>query len=202
MRIVYTVEYFTDFTGFQDISELDLHQFTLFFEREIANRRFTYITTHGKIKKIHVDFEGSHLPHLMSLQKWSVMPTRQAEVLYQMLLDGNFSMEYLQASDSSSYDSFKKRFELLPFLYQMLYRTDCEIKLVRKETNDGFQRRGVDMIFRRNGSSTVYLLELKNKGRDKFTFVPSSITFHKPGSKTLQASYLPLTISEVIVGDL
>lgn len=111
-------------------------------------------------------------------------------------------MEYLQASDLASYDSFKKRFELLPFLYHMLYRTECEIKLVRKETNHGFQRRGVDMIFRRNGSSIVYLLELQTKGNDKFTFVPSSITFHNPNSKTLQASYLPLTITEVIVENL
>lgn len=153
----------------------------------------------GKIKKINIEFRGENLPHLIGLQHWNNLPTNQASKQYRMLLDGTIDFDSLRTSDIRAFKKYKDRFKMLPFFYRFLYDYDCEIKLVERSSNADFKRRKVDMIFKREDSPDVYLLELRCKGEDKFTFVPSSITVHKFNSLTLRAKYLPLYIQEVIV---
>lgn len=197
---MYTVDFFRNFTQFQDIEEMDLHQFILFFDREIANRRYTYITSHRKIKSIKIEFRRDNFPHLVGLQYWNNLPTTQATKQYEFLLSGEWDFESLKKADKKSFEEFKKRFELLPFFYQMFYEWRCEIKLTEKESNAGFKRRGVEMIFRRDNSETSYLLELRQTG--KFTYKPTSISVHSLNSPTMHAKYLPLSIIEVQIEEI
>lgn len=56
---MYTIEFFDTFTGLKKIDDFNLHQFVLFFEKEIANRKYSYSTTHKKVKKINIEIFGS-----------------------------------------------------------------------------------------------------------------------------------------------
>ncbi|TCI50326.1 hypothetical protein EVJ24_14895 [Exiguobacterium sp. SH1S21] len=199
---MYTVDFFRNFTQFQDIEEMDLHQFILFFDREIVNRRYTYINSQGKIKSIKIEFRRDNFPHLIGLQYWNNLPTKQATKQYDFLLSGKWDFEYLKKADKKSFEEFKKRFELLPFFYQMFYEWKCEIKLTQKESNRGFKSRGVDMVFRKDNSDTSYLLELRQTGPDKFTYKPVSISDHILNSSSMQAKYLPLRITDVLIEEI
>jgi len=196
---LYTIDSFKTPTHFFKSESLDLHRFALFFEEKIAYRRYTYVNSKGKVKKINKELRGENLPHLIGLQYWSNLPSKQASKQYKMLLDGTIDFEFLKASDITAFKNHKDRFKMLPFFYRSFYNYECEIKLVERNSNVGFERRKVDMIFRQNDSPDVYLLELRCKGVDKFTFVPSSITVHKFNSATLKAKYLPLYIQEMRV---
>lgn len=197
---MYTVDFFRNFAQFNDIEEMDLHQFILFFDREIANRKYTYINSRGKIKSIKIEFRSDNFPHLIGLQHWYNLPIKQAAKQYEFLLSGEWDFDFLKKADEGSFKKYKKRFELLPFFYQMFYESNCEIKLTERETNAGFKRRGVDMVFKRDDSGTSYLLELRQIG--KFTYRPVSISDHIPNSSSMHAKYLPLSITEVQIEKL
>lgn len=194
---MYTIETFKSPIKFKNIEDFDLHKFSLFFEEKIANRKYTYINSKGKVKSVIIEFRGENLPHLIGLQYWKNLSTNQPSKQYQLLLDGTLNIAQLKKSDSHSFKKYKIRMNLLPYFYSFFYGYDCEIKLVERTSNIDFNRRKVDMIFKRDDSPEVYLLELRLKGTNKTTYVPSSITVHNMNSLKLKAKYLPLHIQNV-----
>lgn len=199
---MYTIEFFDTFTGLKKIDDLDLHEFVLFFEKEIANRKYSYSTTHRKVKKINIEIFGSQLPHLLGIHKSDNLPTKRPETLYKMLLDGEITIDYLKSSDSHNLDLYKDRILLLPFFYQLFHQYRCGIKLVGQTNGDMYHRRKINMVFEKDHSSSVYLLELREKQKGSFTYVPTSITVYRKGDSRLKTKCLPLQIVELSITKL
>lgn len=194
---MYTIEWCDRFTGFRKIEDLDLHHFVLFFEEHLANRLFIYKTSHPLHSSFSIEVRGNQLPHLMGLQRWNHLEVKQPDKQYQKLLSGEWDLPTLSKVDQHAFNEQKERIGFLPYLYQLLYKGECDIKMIKPKTNPGFDRRRVNMVFWRNGSKLVYLLELREKENEPTVYIPVSITVHRPRSQSLQASYIPLNVLSI-----
>ena len=199
---MYTTEWCDGFTGFKKIEDLNLHNFTLFFEEHIANRLFTYETDHKLHSSFSIEVWGNQLPHLMGLQRWNHLEVKQPDKQYKKLLDGEWDLQLLSQIDPNAFSEQRERIGFLPYLYQLLHQGKCEVKMIQPKSNPGFDRRKVNMIFRKDGSKLVYLLELREKPSEPTVYIPSSITVHRPKSHALQARYLPLNVTNINVRKL
>lgn len=115
-----------------------------------------------------------------------------------MLLDGEITIDSLKSSDSHNLDLYKNHI-LLPFFYQLFYQYRCGIKLVGQTNGDMYHRRKINMVFEKDHSKSVYLLELREKQKGSFTYVPTSITVYRKGDNRLKTKCLPLQIVELSI---
>lgn len=196
---MYTIEWCDRFTGFKKIEELNLHHFALFFEEHLANRLFIYATNHPLHSSFSIEVRGNQLPHLMGLQRWNHLEVKQPDKQYSKLLSGEWDLLTLSKVDQHAFNEQKERIGFLPYLYQLLHKGQCEIKMIQPRSNHGFDRRRVNMIFRKDGSKLVYLLELREKPNEPTVYIPVSITVHRPRAHALQARFIPLNVSTITV---
>lgn len=196
---MYTVEWAKNFDGFKPKEELDIHKFTQFYDKHIANRFFTYETTSSKLPYFVVRMEKNQLPHLFGLQHWNNIEVKQPKKQYEKILSGEWSLEYLKKADPGSYKEFKLRIAAMPYLYNMLYYHKCQIKLLNKNIPSPFQKRRVDMLFQKEKDKYVYLLELREIQESNNLFVPISLTVHRKNSNNLRVKSEPIIINNVLV---
>jgi len=200
---MYTIEWVSDFQGFSKDEKMDLHKFVLFYDQYIAEKLYIYTTTSPMLPSFIVEARQSQLPHLMGLQYWNNLPVKQASKQYESMLDGDWDMNYLEAADRGSYLDHRSRIEFLPHLYNLLYRYDCQIKLISHTVPSPFKNRKIDMIFQKDGSKLTYALELREKvkkGDKTGIFVLTSVSIHNK-NKPLRGKFLKLNITNVEIKD-
>lgn len=194
---MYTIEWASDFTGFSKNEQMDLHKFVLFYHKYIANKNFIYKTKSPVLPSFVVESRQNQLPHLMGLQYWNNLSVKQPGKQFNLLLNGEWSLSFLQAADEGSYKEFITRIESLANLYNLLYRYDCHIKLIHKTLRSPFRNRKIDMIFQKEGEKLVCVLELREKGAN--VFVLTSMTIHNKNASALKGKFIKLDITEVTV---
>jgi hypothetical protein len=195
---MYTIKWATNFNGFSKENPMDLQKFAQFYEQNIANRHFEYHTTNGTLPSFIIDSQGSNLPHLMGLQYWNNISTKQASIQYEHFLKGEWTLDYLQKADIGAWQQNRERMEFTPFLYNLLYKFNCTIKLVHPTQPSKFKNRRIDMIFQKNHGKLVFVLELREI-QDKGIYKPTSISTYKPNDPSLRGKHYPLTITSVNV---
>lgn len=195
---MYTVEWATEFKGFTKENPIDLQAFAQFYEQNIANRHFEYHTRNANLPSFIIESQGSQLPHLMGLQKWNNLSTRQASIQYNHLLKGEWSLDFLQKADIGAWQENRERMEFTPHLYNLLYTYDCTVKLVHPDLPSPFKNRRIDMIFQKDHGKLVFVLELREIS-DKGIYRPTSLTTHTKNDRSLRGKHYPLTIVSVNV---
>ena len=177
---------------------MDLHLFAQFYEEHIANQRFEYHTTNQQLPVFAIEARGSQLPHLMGLQKWNNLPTSQAVLQYDAMLNGTWNVSLLQKADMRAWKEYRYRIEFMPYLYTLLYTYECTIKLIHPVMPSSFKNRRIDMIFQKEHAKLIYALELRDV-RNNGIYIPVSLTTHTQNSRALQGKHYSLTITRVDV---
>ncbi|PFB94063.1 hypothetical protein CN296_24215 [Bacillus cereus] len=191
---MYTTQWASNFSGFTNSAPMDLHKFVLFFEEHIANRIFHYTTDNAAIPSFIIDSRAEQLPHLMGLQYWNNIHVKQGSKQYELLISGKWDMSFLSKADNGAFKEFKERIESMPYLYNMLYKCDCEIKQIHPVMDSPFKRRRINMIFQKQSSKLAHILELREKntsGKDRI-YVPTSFSVYPKKAKALVGKHTKL----------
>jgi hypothetical protein len=185
---LYTTEWALSFDGFTKDEPMDLHKSVLFYKEHIADRAFHFVTRNKEMPSFIVDSRLDQLPHLLGLAHWNNLHIRQSSKQLELLLSGEWDMEYLANADQGSFKEYRDRIESLPYLYGMLYKGICDIKPVHPVMPSPFKNRKINMIFQREGSKLAHVLELREKKEagDNRIFAPTSLTVYRKNARELQ----------------
>lgn len=194
---MYTVDWCRSFDGFSKDEEIDLLSYCLFFEEHLADRFFLYSTEHKAYPSFTIEVRSNQIPHLMGLQYWSNLETKFASKQYEKIRSGEWDLTTLSQLDPQAYRDNRSRIHFLPFLYQLLHEGKCDVKVINRNVRSTIANRRIDMVFRREHSKLVFLLELRKKTNEDDLYIPASITVHRPNSAALRASYVPLNIVKI-----
>jgi hypothetical protein len=193
---MYDINWAVNFSGFLSDERMDIQKFALFYDAHIGGRNFIYHTDSPKLPSFIIESEGNQLPHLMGLQHWNSLSTKQPSTQYELLKNGEWDLEFLKAADKGAWDTYQARVEFLPHLYNLLYKGDCTVKLVHKDMPSPFRNRKIDMIFQKEGSKLVYVLELREK---RGVYVPASLTTYNRNAQAIKDKHDKLNIIKVTV---
>lgn len=196
---MYTTQWALDFTGFTNSEPMNLHQFVLFFQEHIANRKYYYTTNNKELQSFIIDSRTDQLPHLLGLQHWKNLPIKQASKQYKLLFDGKWDMSFLSKADNGSFKEHRSRIESMPYLYSMLYKGHCEIKTIHPVMHSPFKNRRIDMIFQKPSSKLAHILELREKGKEgeHKVYAPTSFSVYPKQSNAIKGKHTKLNINSI-----
>lgn len=197
---MYTIKWASEFKGFSKDDPMDLQQFVIFFNNNIAERHFTYTTSNKELPSFVVETRINQLPHLIGLQKWSNLPVTQANKQCKYLSSGEWDLPFLEKADFGIYQEYKSRIEFLPHTYNLLYNCECFIKLVHPVMDSPFKRRNINMLFQKDGSKLVFILEMREKS--KGVFVPTSASTYNKNSHALRGKHTPVHVKSVSITNI
>lgn len=195
---MYTVNWAQNFQGFTKQNPIDLKAFTQFYEEHMGNRHFEYLTKTSKLPVFTIESMGNQLPHLMGLQYWNNLPTKQASIQYDHMKNGDWNLSFIQKADEGAWQKYRERLEFTPHLYSFLYNYNCTVKLIHPDIPNQFRNRRIDMIFQKARGKFVFILELRET-RNESVYVPISLTVHRVNDPKLQVKALPIHITSVNV---
>lgn len=196
---MYTEEWAKKFDGFTKENPIDLRLFTEFFKEHIASKKFEYTTNHKKIPVFTIEAAGSQLPHLMGLQRWKNLPTRNATTQFEKMLSGEWNLEFLKSADEGAWDTYRERLEFTPYLYNLFHEYECTVKLINSNIRDSrFAPRNVDMIFQKPKGKLIFAVELRETEKENL-FRPTSITTHRKESQAMKEHHILIKIESVKV---
>ncbi|KDE25553.1 hypothetical protein BA81_19154 [Bacillus safensis FO-36b] len=194
---MYTETWASTFDGFKDES-MNLHEFVLFFDKYIANKKFQYTTEDIILSSFTIDFNANQLPHLMGLQYWNNIHVKQPSKQYDLLKCGAWDIEFLKKADNGTFKEYRSRIESMPYLYSMLYDYNCEVRAIHSSMDSPFKRRKIDLIFQKNGSKLAFVLELrKKKSIEHIEYVPTSFSVYSRTSKALVGKHKKIIIKSI-----
>lgn len=192
---MYTKEWALGFNGFPKNEEIDLKAFSNFFEECIANRKYIYLDKEDNAL-IKVVVEGSQLPHVLGLQYWNNLPSKNPIVQYKELLLGTIDLELLKR-DARLWQDMRRRIEFIPFVYKMLTVVgNSDIRIVPAEKTNTFRKRGMEIIFKIPTSKYVYVLEMR-KVDDHYVLASSSV--YNSNSPVFKAKFDIVPIKDITI---
>lgn len=199
---MYTEEWAGNFDGFTKENPMDLRLFMQFFEEHVASKKFEYTTNHKKIPSFIIEAGGSQLPHLMGLQHWNNLSTRNATAQFEKMLSGEWDLEFLKSSDEGAWDENRERLEFTPYLYNLFHECECIVKLVNPNVPGSvFVRRQVDLIFQKPKGKLIFAVELRETEKENI-FRPTSITTHRKESSAMKENHYLIKVTGVNVTEL
>lgn len=195
---MYTIAWVNSFVEFTKENPIDLQKFALFYEKYMANRHFEYLTENSNIPVFTIESMGNQLPHLMGLQHWNNLPTKQASIQYDYMKNGEWNLSFLQKADEGAWQTYRERIEFTPHLYNLLYSFDCTVKLIHPVMPSPFKNRRIDMVFQKERGKFVFVLELRET-EIAGIYRPVSLTTHRKNDRSLHGKHLRIKITSVNV---
>lgn len=194
---MYDIKWAETFTEMNKNEDLNLQEFAMFYSKHIAKRRYKFHTINPKFPLFTVETYENHLPHLLGLQKWRNLNTNNPSRQFQLMFEGKLNLDYLKSADNHAWKESFDRIRFIPYLYNMLYKGECSIKLVHPHIPSPFQMRNMHLLFQKEGSKFIHVVELRKI--QSGVHVPASITTHKVGSPVLNGKHALLKIGKIEV---
>lgn len=199
---MYTVDWAKNFTGFTKEEPMNLRDFAHFYAANIAGKRYIYETNHKSIPSFTIVSEESQLPHLMGLQHWQNLSTKQATNQFQHMFDDDWDLDMLKSADAGAWQEHRERLEFTPHLYNLLHTCNCTVKLVNQQARDStFVRRNIHLFFQKNEGKLGFAVELREiPGEDIYR--PVSIKVIRPGDRVLREPHGVIKITSITIDEL